>query len=32
MQKQYKTDANLEEGWYSLEQYIGFEVRQAFNY
>ena len=23
---------NLEEGWYSLEQYIGFEGRQAFNY
>ena len=22
----------LEEGWYSLEQYIGFEGRQAFNY
>ena len=23
---------NLVEGWYSLEQYIGFEVRLAFNY
>ena len=22
----------LVEGWYSLEQYIGFEVRLAFNY
>ena len=21
---------NLDEGWYSLEQYIGFEGRQAF--
>ena len=23
---------NLEVSWYSLEQYIGFVVRQAFNY